>query len=593
MNSDFRINEFKEQLLAASNKEEFLLLVNRAWLDNYSESNVLIEELVQLHNEGLVNLIAAFASLENKPDTGINFFQIRNVFETTLPKLNSGVAQVMECVLHLVTEAGQDLAAGTVFQPFIEYCVADTSRPLEGLKLIESSVTKYAVFLSPTLVAGSQIDFEHYLNEALRLACDDDIEIRRRAISSLGRLKYPEFTNSLKKAFLALESAVSEETDDILLANAVEAAFEVYQCDRTLDTRIKPLIDDALHKGNDFVLYAASRLFGLKCEILQDSLVDILLNHLQRTNSSHKGTLDNIDCGMASLLKKGEYDRSLHFLENLILKSEGSISLDVFDSTSYELLQGKNNIIGRIATRWFLQGNQQLCEGISSIIRLFPEQELMLSVEPSELNSSKFDELLFIARKAIGYLFFEPVSAASMIVSLIEYTSDDAIIQSLSELLFDPLLINYSGKVGDYLKQQLQVITAQRVREAIEEAMQAFEDYLTDLKSVGNIPELYPSQKDREAYRRRFSQQMSEAMRSAEKRSVLLSIFPKSVLLYGRKSIDYVYDLNGEARRMEIPLKSFGTEIEFPRLENIDPFGLDYVLRIFRVEQMIKDKADH
>ena len=58
----------------------------------------------------------------------------------------------------------------------------------------------------------------------------------------------------------------------------------------------------------------------------------------------------------------------------------------------------------------------------------------------------------------------------------------------------------------------------------------------------------------------------------------------KAVLLYGRKSISYVHSSDNETQRMEIPLQSFEHSIEFPGLEYMDPHGLDYMLRVFRVE---------
>jgi hypothetical protein len=36
---------------------------------------------------------------------------------------------------------------------------------------------------------------------------------------------------------------------------------------------------------------------------------------------------------------------------------------------------------------------------------------------------------------------------------------------------------------------------------------------------------------------------------------------------------------------MEMPLTSHGLQMEFPRMENLDPYGVDYMLRIFRVER--------
>jgi len=124
------------------------------------------------------------------------------------------------------------------------------------------------------------------------------------------------------------------------------------------------------------------------------------------------------------------------------------------------------------------------------------------------------------------------------------------------------------------------------VKQALEVALKLFDDYLESIKSAGNIPELHPSQSHRDTYNRRFSRQMAKAMQDAQKDSVFLSLVSTSVLLYGRKSIDYVYNADGQPNRMEIPLHTHSTEMEFPRLVNIDPFGLDYMLRVFQGERI-------
>jgi hypothetical protein len=79
---------------------------------------------------------------------------------------------------------------------------------------------------------------------------------------------------------------------------------------------------------------------------------------------------------------------------------------------------------------------------------------------------------------------------------------------------------------------------------------------------------------------------MEQAMKDAQKDSVFLSLVSTSVLLYGRKSVDYVYNADGQSNRMEFPLHAHSTEMEIPRNTNIDPFGLDYTLRVFRAERI-------
>ena len=124
------------------------------------------------------------------------------------------------------------------------------------------------------------------------------------------------------------------------------------------------------------------------------------------------------------------------------------------------------------------------------------------------------------------------------------------------------------------------------MKSSLETVVKLSNEYFENIKSTGIIPELHPSQSQRDTYRRRFSKIIEQAMRDAQKESVLLSLVSTSVLLYGRKSVNYAYGSDGQFNRMEFPLQPHSTEMEFPRVTNIDPFGLDYALRVFRAERI-------
>jgi len=78
---------------------------------------------------------------------------------------------------------------------------------------------------------------------------------------------------------------------------------------------------------------------------------------------------------------------------------------------------------------------------------------------------------------------------------------------------------------------------------------------------------------------------MAKSMRAAEKKSIFSSLFATSTLLYGNKSINYTYTGTGEPHRMETLLSSHSISMEFPRMDNIDPHKINYMLRVFQLEQ--------
>lgn len=194
--------------------------------------------------------------------------------------------------------------------------------------------------------------------------------------------------------------------------------------------------------------------------------------------------------------------------------------------------------------------------------------------------------ILFVAKKAIGYfLLTQPTCAADILISLMRQATDEETLEELGQLLFDPLLLNFTGKAREHVEQQSKLASG-KVKETIDKALKSIDDYLDDLHSVGTLTALHPSQAQREAHHRYFSDLMSDSYKVAESQSFILNLFSKTILLYGRKSINYMYNQDGQSQRMEIPLQSHGTSWEVPRMENIDPLGLDYMLRIFRNERI-------
>ncbi len=268
----------------------------------------------------------------------------------------------------------------------------------------------------------------------------------------------------------------------------------------------------------------------------------------------------------------------------MLIAHANGLSLESFDTVVAQIRNDKA-LLCTVSTRWLLRGEPVLCEGIYTIVSAGHGTDTLLDIDPAELQPADYVHTIFLARKAIGYLFFGPVCAASLLVSLIQHAPDKRTLTELRNLLFDPLLLNFTGKARTYVAECASGASGE-LKEILIGVLKDVDEYLETLKSVGEIPELHPSEAQREAYNRRLSGQMAESFKEAEKRSVFLSLVSKSVLLYGRKSINFVYGPDGESKRIETPLQEHSVEIEFPRQERLDRFSLEYMLRVFRAEQL-------
>jgi hypothetical protein len=84
-----------------------------------------------------------------------------------------------------------------------------------------------------------------------------------------------------------------------------------------------------------------------------------------------------------------------------------------------------------------------------------------------------------------------------------------------------------------------------------------------------------------------MTEQMRDAHKKAQSQSILLNLVKRSVLLYGNCSFSFIKNDMNKIRPVEMDLKPLEVSFEMPRMELIDPVGLDYTLRVFRAERMV------
>lgn len=580
-----REERIREALLAAHQAGTFLPAVYQAAVSGKEDREAVPSVLVDLHNSGQFDVVAAFEQLQNGPDEKHNFFFIRHPFENALPRLNAPVPQVMRCVAHLFRAAGTDMAAGSILNCFVDFCTNEPNRPKEAIAATEADSSLRDLLLG-ALVAGSTLDSEFYFGEARRLAKSGDIELRKRALHAVGRLKWSTGQPPPELALATLEENVHQEANDQVLAGVIKAAFSLFEQNNAYSERATALIASALAKGEDYSLHAASEIFGFDTANVPMGMLDVLLVHLRRTTPVNNRTIHNIDYGISALLENGDAGRGIDLLEDLLLAHPEALTGQHFDNAIRSVCQSPA-LTNRVLTRWLLRGNKALCECARLIVEAAHDRPVHPEIDPAEFGEDSFVSARFLARKAIGFLILRPESIASLLVSLIRFTHSDETRDELANLLFDPVVLNYPGSARTYVEAQFASETGP-AKEALGKVIDQATEYESTLNSIGRLPELHPSETQRQTYNHRQQRTVSESMKKAQSESVLLSMVSRSVLLYGRTSIHLLRGPDNTLRRTEIPLRSFGTEMELPRSLIIEPAEFDYMLRVFRNEQWAK-----
>jgi hypothetical protein len=532
------------------------------------DENLFVQRCIALHNSGDIDLVvlpsqAAFAEL-----SGHAFFTAQHLYCEAIPKLDSDVSALMECCRILIEKAGNDLAAN---QPNVAFRTWCERNPSSGAIVIQDAqagnvlAKRFVPFaLQPTNDIDRAIDFVK--------TYDDD-----RRLSGMAALAGMSFADpvSAQRAVAVLEPYVAEGRDDHVRSNALLAAFGVLTQYKD-DVAAQRLIESATKEPGPELLHGLARIVWLHHKMLDSDALRDALTALEHVNPDHLGTVQEIDIGLRQLLGTKDEPLVLDFLTAKL--QDPKLKIDNFHAIARELAKGDEQRLYKLIVRWFLSGSIVLCDNVSDLVGIDKNRAFDTTVQPLGLTAA---QQVFLCRKAIGFLFIKPVICCSIIVSVLRAGNAD--VEGLvADLLFDPVLLNYGGEAKDYLKS---IPATDAAHGAIQKALAKDEAFYARLEAAGTIKELHPSDYQRDVVRQRIHDNVRAIHKAAESKSIFMNLVHRSTILYGKRSLTFVEDDDGQHRAVEVDLKSFGTSWELPRHEVLDPVGLDYMLRVFRVEK--------
>jgi hypothetical protein len=576
------MSNIKKQLIASSKAGNFLVKIFTFYSQEKNDQKDLEKHLIDLHNTGKINIIKEFHKLKNI-DEAYNFFKTREILEPVLPKISAPANTVMECVKHLISEAGNDMAADTLIAPFIEFMAADEKRADEVLNISLEEIDEKFDSITPAILAGAKLNLKVYASKTIELSQHSNIQIQTRAIHAIGRIDYNKDNDLIVNAITAIESSISNNFNELLFATVLRSSYSLCNHNSVLDKRVAKIFKTVLKNHNDHILHIASSILGFENNI-PNPIVKLLLGALTHTKPQNKGTLLHIDCGLKKLLEKNqakEIDNVIIFLEKILLK-ESNISITQFISVQQEIICNAK-ILNKIVTKWLLSKKSRLGKAASDLVSNISQQPLHLSVDRKKLPKLDNDTYLFLAKKACGWFFFQPVSAVSFILSLLDKAPENER-QKIAEIVFNPLLISYPGSVKEYLESMLP--NASKIQAPIiSTVIKRFENYHNELEKAQKTRELIPSVAHREIYHRYHTRMMEQSMQEAEKDSLFSHLVTKKLILYGNKAINY-FKLNPEeiGNRQEMELQSHSLSVEVPTMEYLNSNGLEYIRLNFQLE---------
>lgn len=542
----------------------------------------IVESIASAHNARAINVLSIITDDALESVKRHEFFSGQNLYCKLIPKLQADTLEMVHAVDCLIRAAGNDLAGGLPGNALAEWCDKDQARAGELLALVDEGNGVARTFI-PLSVRNAASEVRKKLIEHLHAAANaSDDPLRCNAIFGLGQVD-PVNDDEWTKLVQTLRSGAEAGDDLVRGATLAAAARRLRSVAGAYTDDMEGVIEGAITpECGERVLHQCADSLWLDGEHFSDKLREQMLAAMLAVNPANKGTLDHLDHALANLVRHGSTNKAADFLAVLLPRHEGAIKLKAFGSTCHAVHEQPPAVLHDWVVGWLLDGRFELCRHLSG--GLFEgqmhERELDIDFSYFALNP---DDFPYLARKAIGYLFLQPLTVASIIVSLVR-SAPSSKRQELEDLLFDPMLLNYGG----FAKALLEPVSKRkgdRARKVAGNALARIKSYLDDLNAARDITELEPSERQRQIEWQRHSDTMAEAYRHADEKSIFASIVTKVVVLYGNRSVSYVRHPKQETRRIETKMHSHGVSFEMPRIEIVDPVGLQKMLLSFRSEE--------
>ena len=220
---------------------------------------------------------------------------------------------------------------------------------------------------------------------------------------------------------------------------------------------------------------------------------------------------------------------------------------------------------------WLCAGDKFVCTDLGSLYAEIYGRELTTNIdfESKELSDTK---LIRICRLSVISFRLAPKTTTRILIAAMRSANNVAITE-ISEILINHVALSSPSDVKNTILE-LKSKQPKPIKKTLEDITSHLDQYLTDIQSIGYVPELQPSSLERQLSRERAAFNMRESNKLASENSIMSLIATKSTLLFGSGSVSYFpIDESGELKRNEMLMSTQSISMSFPRNDLVDPTG--------------------
>lgn len=530
--------------------------------------------LAELHNSGEIALLseanlAAIRQLEHS-DFWMVFGDLSDAIEHVVDDYPA-VQQFAEC---LVERAGNDGASNTPFVSFVRWC---EKHPLQAREVVlgakdgQEDCQRSCVFALQGLNDfGCLVGFLE----------DTRAEIRSIGFRALGRLKNMTSQDDKTGIDACLSEIQSPSSDDARNA-AIEASFRIWDNELGKEQyRQDEVIKSLLAQPTDEDLVRLCAMLFYHKNASTGQTISAVLSRSQSISSGFETASHWIDHALTWKDDRWSFKEVVAFIGAMVPHFEQPAKSKQFHNFCEWVWEEPENA-SYLFARWLNSGDFSLCRFLAEMVS-GGDKGAALPLLPHDLPPEAVDQV-FLARKCIGFLWLYEITAASILLSLVEHGHPDAV-PEIEALLWKPLLLSYSSELRPYLERQVSSASPTGAKVA-QELIAKHAAYIEGLERAHDLSELEPSNEARRAAAIKDHQRNTDIQKQARKMSIFGDMFHSATMLYGKKSFSTITGADGKKFPNITPLSEHSYSFEFPRLSVVDPVGFNALLTVCRVEQ--------
>jgi len=505
--------------------------------------------------------------------SGSDFFSIQTIACEIIPLLDVAPSEVMNLVHLLVEKGGEDLAANQPNAAFRKWCASDRKRAEE---IVSSARTGDPLSLRHLVFAlESKGDFQEALRSAEALG-----EERIAGVLALSRmtLTLDEAARAVEYILGIAETSKAQET-----AGLIKAALDMAGKHEDLDrAQFAEAFNRTAESDCPIIVHLMASALHMHLGQMCAEEIEICLEGILEVNPENRGTIREIDSALRRLWKINPQQAG-QVAAKLISRTEGTIGTDELQGLFSATESDDRKNLGTLATSWLLDGNYYVCSTLTSHLSEINRTSPCVDIQPADLPVDAIDQV-FLCRKAIGFLFLSPMTAASWIIAVLRGGHAEAA-SEVADLLFDPLLLNYGGALKDWLEDvsKADAPGTEAIKNAIQQANQLWDGF----EAAREVVELEPPASQRALVRFQEAEEAARIQEMARDKSIFAQLVTTQSLLYGDQSSFSMKDGDGNRRSQTVHMAEMSVSSELPKGVIFDPVGTEWLLEQFRHEQRV------